>query len=201
MTLGRWWDDGITICQAPRSPTSNLSYFMRAPRWWLFFQMCQPILNPFGVCTLCCKMLIAFFRYTSSTSKKKKKSNFIAATFVNQILTEWGNFSLTVDLHLKSVHQKPHLSTESQLEQFISAFSSTTGKLTMKQSKQVAIVYSVVKPNLFKYWRQQLLSPVLCKGRSRKPDKSHPSISEQRIWDSQEIIIIQQELSRSTGAN
>lgn len=66
----------------------------------------------------------------------RKTSNFISATFVNQILKEWGNFGLTVDLHLKSVHQNPHLSTEPQLEQFISAFFSTTGKLTGQQRKQ-----------------------------------------------------------------
>lgn len=36
LTLGCWWDDGITTCQTPQSPASNLSYFIRVPWWWLF---------------------------------------------------------------------------------------------------------------------------------------------------------------------
>lgn len=43
---------------------------------------------------------------------------------------------MTVDLHLTSIHQTPHLSTEPQLEQFISAFFSATGKFAGKQSEQ-----------------------------------------------------------------
>lgn len=80
------------------------------------------------------KMLIAFFSFKSSTSKKL--SNCISPTFVNQILKEWDKFCLTVGSHLWSVHQNPHLFKEPQLEQFISAFFSSTGKLSGKQSNQ-----------------------------------------------------------------
>lgn len=94
--------------------------------------MYQPILNPFGVCALCCKTLIVFLRFTSSTSERHP------TLFQLPLSTKYLKnqaICLTVDLHLKTVHQKTHLSTEPQLEQF-SAFFSTTGKLTWKQSNQ-----------------------------------------------------------------
>lgn len=96
LTLGCWWDDGITMCQTPHGPANNLSYFMRVPWWWLFFQMYQPILNPLGMCAWCCKMLIAFLRFKSSTSKK-----YLTVFHPPLSTKSWKNDKLctAVDLH------------------------------------------------------------------------------------------------------